>query len=123
MLGLASTTRDMKKTIFCRTTDKGTLSFYVRIGEVSSFLFATKYYKSARQLFVKGVDHHRLFDLSRSRNTAVRNTSTRVLVALRKYQKDTGIAIFRPKADCARERNPKLTPIFWEDSIPSIVSS
>ena len=110
----------MKKNIYCRTTDKGILSFYVQIGENTTFLFATRYYKSARQLFVKGVDFHRLFDLSRNHNTAVRNIANRLLVALRKYQKETGIAIFQPKTARVRQRGLEYAPTRWEEPIPSI---
>jgi len=93
---LGAATYNMKKSIVCKVNDNIT-SYYLRIGHIDSLLFSTKPSKLSDRIFQQGIELHQLFALSKNKNTVIQHISSRLLTALRKYQKETGLEIFEDR--------------------------
>ena len=101
-LGLASPSL-MKKTIICKTYGK-TMSFSLQIGNIQTFLFKNRRIKAVNEIYTGGLEVHRLFALSHHKSFIVQHISSRILDALRKYEKETGVEIFGQR--CVRTVSP-----------------
>ena len=110
----------MKKTIYCKTVDKGVQAFYVAIGSKAYFLFNQKYYVGVRDYFRPGKSIDDLSSACKHCNAAVRKTAVKLRPYLQYVEKEYEIVLYdkrknkksktyqKRKADKARRLNDFL---------------
>lgn len=85
----------MATMIYCRTTEKGTQSFYLLDGKDEYYLFSQAYRKSVRDYYRHGVVLNKSIDHSRSHNNmALERTMSKIPMYIRYIEKEYGIAVF-----------------------------
>ncbi len=84
--------------IYCKTTAKGIQSYYVTVEGEDYYLFSTKYRKSNKEFFSKGVDIERAQDFSASVSTSVRKVMEKLPAYLEYIEKEYDVTIFSNRA-------------------------
>ena len=110
----------MQATIFCKTTAKGTQSFFVKVGEKEYFLFQQDFRKSNKEFFHNGVGIHAIGNYSGVHSTAVRKTLDKLPSYIRYIEKEYEIAIYEKtkKKQQQKRKNPyKREPFRWQNYI------
>lgn len=85
----------MATMIYCRTTRKGTQSFYMIYGKDEYYLFSQAYRKSVKDYYRNGVILNKSMDHSRSHNDmALERTMSKIPMYVKYIEKEYGIAVF-----------------------------
>lgn len=86
----------MKSMIYCQTTKKGVLSFYLVLDGKRYYLFSQKYRKSVKQYFRRGVSINQSIDFSKAhKNTALEKTMSKIPMYLRYVEKEYRIQVLQ----------------------------
>lgn len=85
----------MKITIYCKPTDKGIHSFFVKVNDLEFFLFSQKYRVGVHKHFSKGVSLKEAFDFSNiHKDAAIEKTMDKLPMYIKYIEKEYNVSIF-----------------------------
>ena len=90
----------MKATIYCRATDKGIHTFYLRSEGCDYYLFRQNYRRGVDEYFKGGVILERAIDFGKSRqNEAIQRTMQKLPSYIKYIEKEYEVVIFDKRAN------------------------
>jgi hypothetical protein len=93
-------------TIYCRTTAKGTHTFYVEAQGETHLLFSQNYRHGVNEYFSIGVSVDRALDFSRAKgNTAIERTMRKLPSYIRYIEREYDLEILRKTAKSNAKRS------------------
>lgn len=103
----------MKNKIYCKETNYGKLSFYVRVDNKDYFLFSQDFKKSVSDYFSLGVSIDESNDYSLGHGVAVRKVLDKLPSYVRYVEKEFNLAIYNKTK---REKSYKKTTGYKRDN-------
>lgn len=85
----------MKPKVYCKTTNKGVHSFFIKTDSGEKYLFNQAYRRGVNKCFSNGVAINQLFDSKNLHDKAVRKTKDKLISSIRYIQKEYGIKMLR----------------------------
>ena len=86
----------MKNTIYCKTTSKGTHSFYLKNEGNEYFLFSQEYRKGVNDYYKLGVNLDKAADFTKSKfDSAIIRTMSKIFMYIKYIEKEYGIEVLR----------------------------
>ena len=84
----------MSKFIICKTTDKAIQSYYLKVDSDLYFLFEQDFRKSNKEYYGRGVNVNEAVNFARAHSTSIRNTMEKLRKALKRIEREEGIAVW-----------------------------
>ncbi len=108
----------MQEKVFCKTTAKGTQSFYVTASGKEIFLFSQDYRASNKEFFRNGVHINNLGKYTNIHSASVRKVLDKLPSYIRYVEKEYGVEIYQKtkKGKTKKKANPyKREKFRWQD--------
>lgn len=86
----------MNAKIYCKTTEKGIHSFYLKLRNDTYFLFSQSYRKGVQDFYQNGVMLSDSFNHAKSRHdNAIERTMTKIPMYIKYIEKEYGIEVLK----------------------------
>ena len=83
----------MKPIIFCKTTSKGTHTFFIKMDEGTKYLFKQNFRRGVNNYFSGGVSVGQLFDVCKTNDYSVRHTKQKLQSYLKYIEKEYEVSV------------------------------